>query len=90
MKGESLGQDWKEGCSRYKKKEQELVCLQSTLDSTSLLAQGLNEDARMEYFGAISKTKKRRDELRDEIGRITKETNDIGEVKVYDKEQVRK
>lgn len=80
-----LAKDFLESCGSYDKERDELVCLESTLDNTSLLVQGMNEEARRNYMKSTRPLKQRRDELREDIGRPSKTHEDIGEVTVADK-----
>lgn len=80
-----LAQDFLENCGSYDNERDELVCIESTLDNTSLVVQGMNEEARRNYMMSTSPLKERKDELRDEVGTPSKTTEDIGEVTVADK-----
>lgn len=64
-----LAQTWEENCKRYKNDKDTLVCLESTLDNASHLANGMNNEATMDFLRSTSELEKVRDTYREKVGR---------------------
>jgi hypothetical protein len=86
-----LGKDLEEACRRYTDDQHKIVCLESTRNGLSLVMQGLNEEAKREAFTATSELKTAKKQVMEDTEKPEKiPTPELGEVTVYDKDQVKK